>query len=210
LQRVVILGPETGVSQISAILVRLPPHHEFSMHTHPRAEDCFFVISGEGEVFEPDRRLSLSASTGVWIPPGVPHGLAAGASGVLEIGFQSPPDPTAVPYDAAADGNAPRGFLTAQLPGEADARWYPTFPHRTAWQHLDPYSCTLNHGQSVSAEAADCELLIVVVRGAVEVQALGANVEAIAALHLGPTEITEVRARRDSTVLLGIRARPMT
>ena len=88
LQRVVLFGRETGSSSLASVLVRIPPGERFPLHTHPTSEDCFFVLSGAGYAIEPSGHLAIEAPAGVWIPAGHPHGLAAGASGILEIGFQ--------------------------------------------------------------------------------------------------------------------------
>ena len=209
LQRTVILAPETDASRISAVLVRLPPGHEFPLHTHPRSEDCFFVLAGSGEAFGSDLRAPIAERTGVWIGAGVPHGLAAGPAGMLEIGFQSPPDPTAVPFPAHSATVWPRGMLVEQIPGDAESTrapvWHPAFPRRPDWQHLDPYYCGLSASQEVRAEADSCELVVVVVRGAVELPALGKHIGAVAALQLGPGEATPLRALAAATLLLAIR-----
>src|SRR6185436_18742502 len=81
-QRIVLFDRETGARHLSAVLVRLPSAHEFPLHTHPISEDCFFVLSGSGEVLEPSGRLPISAPAGVWVPAGHPHGLRAGSSGM--------------------------------------------------------------------------------------------------------------------------------
>jgi quercetin dioxygenase-like cupin family protein len=68
LERIVIFGPETGARHLSAVLVRVPAHHEFPLHTHPSSEDCFFALSGAGEAIEPGRAVPITAPAAVWIP----------------------------------------------------------------------------------------------------------------------------------------------
>ena len=88
LQRTVILAPVTGAHHVLAVLVRVPAHHEFPLHTHPDSEDCFFVLSGVGEAIEPGRMFPISAPACVWVPSGHPHGLAAGAADSLCLVFE--------------------------------------------------------------------------------------------------------------------------
>jgi quercetin dioxygenase-like cupin family protein len=211
LQRAVILGSDSDASRISAVLVRLPPGHEFPLHTHPRSEDCFFVLSGAGEAFGPEQRVAISATTGVWIPAGVPHGLAAGPSGMLEIGFQSPPDPTAVPFDPRSTKASQHGMLVESItahssPPRASPAWRPAFRHRTSWQHLDPHSAVLDPPQRLQAVGDGYELVVVVVQGAIVIGDRGIRLEAFAVLQLAPGEAVECCVLEPSTMLLGIRA----
>jgi quercetin dioxygenase-like cupin family protein len=211
LHRAVVLGPDSGGSRISAVLVRVPPQHEFPLHIHPRSEDCFFVLSGAGEAFSPDQRFLISEVAGVWIPAGVPHGLAAGALGVLEIGFQSPPGPTVEPINSCALGNGPYGIVAASMSLEPESsrempEWRPVFAERPAWRYLDPQYCVLKTSQQLNAVADGCELLVVVVRGAIELPESAASVSAIAVVQLSAGESEVLHALEANTLLLGIRA----
>jgi quercetin dioxygenase-like cupin family protein len=135
-RRIVLFGPQTGARDLSAVLVRVPSAHEFSLHTHPGSEDCFFVLSGWGEALEPNGRFPIAAPAGVWIPAGHPHGLRAGSGGMLEVGFQSPADHTAVPFEGVS---APASALvTSSLPPSLPPAGSPAMgvrlpgPHRLA------------------------------------------------------------------------------
>ncbi len=211
LHRAAILGPDGGASRISAVLVRVPPQHEFPLHIHPRSEDCFFVLSGAGEAFSPDQRFRISEVAGVWIPAGVPHGLAAGALGVVEIGFQSPPGPTVEPINFCAPGNCPYGIVAASVSLEPELgrkipEWRPVFAGRSGWRYLDPQYCCLETSQQLHAVADGCELLIVVARGAVELREIAARVSAITVIQLSAGESEVLHALEANTLLLGIRA----
>jgi quercetin dioxygenase-like cupin family protein len=210
-QRAVVLGPDNGASHVSAVVVRIPPQHEFPLHTHPHSEDCFFALSGAGEVFGPSERYFISEPAGVWIPAGVPHGLAAGSSGMLEIGFQSPPDPTAVPFATRSGAdNSPRGIMTESLPVNATStrapEWMPVFPRRVGWQYLDPHYCVLDAAQELRAHADGYELLVVVARGAIELREVVVRVGAVGAVQLRSGECVVMRALEGQTLLLGIRS----
>jgi len=208
LQRIVIFGPETGARRVSAVLVRVPGGHEFSLHTHPRSEDCFFVLSGSGQAIEPGRSLPLAAPAAVWIPVGHPHGLIAGSTGMLEVGFQAPADPTAVPFDARQQAHASPGLLVANLASTARAEWVPVFPSRREARYLDAHSAVLGPSERITAEARDCELVVIVASGAVELTgAAHRRLDAIGALRLSPGRSTELRALHSRALLLGVRAR---
>jgi quercetin dioxygenase-like cupin family protein len=209
--RVVVLDPGSGASRIAAVLVNVPPRHQFPLHTHPHSEDCFFVLSGAGEAFSPDQRFHISEGGGVWVPAGVPHGLATGALGVLEIGFQSPPGPTVESEDSGTPGNYPHGIVATSIsprPGLSQElpEWRPAFAKRPGWRYLDPRYCFLEMSQQIHVVADGCELLVVVVRGAVELGELKSRVSAIAVIQLSVGESEVLHALEANTLLLGIRA----
>jgi quercetin dioxygenase-like cupin family protein len=213
LQRIVIFGPETGARYLSAVLVRVPAGHEFPLHTHPRSEDCFFALAGGGTATEPGRAISIAAPAGVWIPAGHPHGLTAGPGGMLEVGFQAPPDPTAVPFDTGGDVQAAQGLLTQSLPpdpesGGAPATWIGLFPSRPAGRYLDLTCATLRASERIVADAHRDELVVIVARGVVEVAGgVRCRLGALGALRLDPGTAVELRALESPALLLGVRAR---
>jgi len=209
-ERAVVLDPTDGDSRVSAVLARVPPHHEFPLHMHPHSEDCFFVLSGRGEIIGLDRRFPIAAVAGVWIPAGVPHGLAAGAQGVVEIGFQSPPGPTWSRDEAGFLHSRRDGIVTASISDATElsrtaAEWRSVFEERPGWQYLDPRCCWLETSQRVHAVADGCELLIVVVRGAIELRGTAARVGAVAIIQLIGGESEELCALERDTLLFCIR-----
>ena len=213
-ERCVLPGPAEGTAHVSAVIVRIPPGHEFPLHNHPRSEDCFFVLAGSGEAFGPDGAFPLCAPAGVWIPMGAPHGLRAAAPGMLEIGFQAPPDPTAVPFDPATEGDWPRGLQGEPIPLristlEADEPWWvPAFPRRGEFRFLDAHHCSLASAQELPVAAGGGELLVVVARGAVEISSDGRDrvVRPVAMLRLQGADALELRALETPTLLLAVRA----
>ena len=206
-QRIVLFDRETGAQNLSAVLVRLPGAQEFSLHTHPRSEDCFFVLSGDGEALEPARRLPISAPVGVWIPRGHPHGLRAGPGGMLEVGFQSPADHTAVPFagNPAAD-IAPALVTSSQLATASPGQWSAAFPGRS-WRYLDAQYAALEPTQKLTIESHDLEWAVVVASGEVE---LGGRPErslaAISVIRTEPGSSLTLRATAP-TLLIGVNAR---
>jgi quercetin dioxygenase-like cupin family protein len=216
-ERVVLLGPDRKGSHLSAVIVRIPPRHEFALHTHPASEDCFFVLAGSGEVFEPGAAaLPIAAPAGVWIPAGAPHGLRAGGDGMLEIGFQAPPDPTAVPFgpDAVREDDAVSGLRTESIPIRSDATgddepwWTPTFPDRGEFRFLDVHHSVLSASQELPVAAGGGELVVVVASGAVAVTGSPAErrVEPVAIIHLSGADEVTLRALETPTLLHAVRA----
>jgi quercetin dioxygenase-like cupin family protein len=207
-QRIVLFDRETGAQNLSAVLVRLPGAQEFSLHTHPRSEDCFFVLSGAGEALEPARRLPISAPFGVWIPRGHPHGLRAGPGGMLEVGFQSPADHTAVPFaeNLAAD-ITPSLVASSPLATESPGQWSAAFPGRSSWQYLDAQYAVLEPAQNLTIESHDLEWAVVVASG--EIELCGAperSLAAISVIRIDPGSSLTLRATAP-TLLIGVNAR---
>jgi len=189
----------------------VPPHHKFPLHIHPRSEDCFFVLSGSGELIGVDQRFPISEATVVWISVGVPHGVVAGPSGMFEIGFQSPPDPTASLMEVQSASPWPDGMLAQSLLAHTQsagpwADWLPVFQGLTS-RYLHPHYSVLDTSQKLRAEADGYELTVIIARGAIELPELSKHVGAIAALQFSPGEAAELRALESPTLLLGIRAR---
>ncbi len=210
-QRVALLGPDDGTSKISVVLVRVPPHHEFPLHIHPHSEDCFFVLSGAGEVFSPDRRFGISEVAGAWVPVGVPHGLATGALDVIEIGFQSPPGSTVEVIDDDVCSDAPYEIAVTPVSveppqGRKIPEWGQVFAGQRNWQYLDPQYCCLELSQQLHVAADEREFLVVVARGAVELCKSAACAGAITVIQLGAGESEILRAVEADTLLLGIQS----
>lgn len=213
LQRVVLFGPETGARHLSAVLVRLPSGHEFSLHTHPVSEDCFFVLSGSGEALEPSRRLPIAEPAGVWIPAGHPHGLRAGAAGMLEVGFQSPADHTAVPYAETSDTGLASALVAQALPdssppGLSHGQWNPAFPERHGWRHLDAEYSVLEASQGLTVGSKDFECAIVVASGEIElIDPPSRRLPAFSAIRLEPGSTLTLQAAASPTLLIAVKAR---
>lgn len=211
LHRTIIVDSDSDSSRVSAVLIRVPPQYRFPLHIHSRSEDCFFVLSGGGEAFAPNQCYPVSEISGVWVPPGVPHGLAAGQLGVVEIGFQSPPGPTVDSIEHSSPSSYPYGIVAASVPlgAELDQKipeWRPVFAERPDWQYLDPQYCCLEKEQQILAVADGYELFILVVRGSVNLQDRAKSLGAITMLQLDVGESEILHAVEANTFLLGVRA----
>ncbi len=198
----------TEALHTSAVLVRVPPQHKFPLHIHPRSEDCFVILSGYGELISPDHGLPISESTVVWIPVGVPHGVIAGPMGILEIGFQSPPD--ANPSEVQSEGPWPRGMRAESLLAHTQsagprADWLPVFQALSS-RYLHPHYAILDTSGKFRAEADVYELIVIVARGAIEVPEISKHISSFAALQVCPGEAIELRALESPTLLVSIRA----
>jgi quercetin dioxygenase-like cupin family protein len=213
LQRIVLFDRETGARHLSAVLVRLPAGHEFPLHTHPKSEDCFFVLSGSGEALEPGARFPIAAPAGVWIPAGHPHGLRAFSAGMLEVGFQSPADHTAVPFAETPEDGRHSSLVTAAFPcssspGAAPGRWASAFPGRSGWRHLDAECAVLEASQRLTVGFRDFECAIVVAAGEVELAGpQSRRLPAFSAIRIDPGCSIVLRATLSPTLLFAVKAR---
>ncbi len=212
-QRIVLFGTETGAQHLSAVLVRVPPAHEFPLHTHPESEDCFFVLSGSGEALEPGRRFPVAAPAGVWIPAGHPHGLSAGSAGMLEVGFQSPADHTAVPFEESLDTPLSPSLVTqplpsTTLPGASSRRWASAFPERRTWRWLDAEYSVLEPAQDVTVGSQGFESAIVVASGEIELAPpQSRRLPAFSAIRLDAGSSLSLQATASRTLLIAVKAR---
>jgi mannose-6-phosphate isomerase-like protein (cupin superfamily) len=211
LQRIAVSELNGKASRTTIALACVPPLHEFPLHAHPHSEDCFFVLSGSGEVFGAHERFPISEIAGVWVPPGVPHGLASGPQYVLEIGIQSPPGPTVEPIDSGTINERQLGIAVASISLMSESsgskpEWNPVFAERLGWRYLDPQFCFPGSSQQVRAAANGYELLIIVARGAVELQNAAVRVEAVTVVQLKEGESEVLNSLEGNTVLLSIRA----
>src|SRR5437870_12937945 len=84
---------------LSVVVAAIPANTAFPLHLHPVSEDLFVVVSGSGQLMEPERKRPLSRLDAVWVPPGLTHGLTTEREAVLEIGCQAPPDDRSVTVD---------------------------------------------------------------------------------------------------------------
>ncbi len=213
LQRIVLFGTETGARHLSAVLVRVPSAHEFPLHTHPESEDCFFVLSGSGQAFEPGRRFAVTAPAGVWIPAGHPHGLSAGSVGMLEVGFQSPADHTAVPFEESLDSALSSSLVTHPLPsttfpGSSRGRWASAFPERRTWRWLDAEYSVLEPSRGVTVGSQEFEWAIVVASGEIELTHPHARrLAAFSVIRLDPSSSLLLRPTVSRTLLIAVKAR---
>src|SRR5262249_57652446 len=117
-------------------------------------------------------------------------------------------DGGAVPCGGRQQADASPGLLVANLASTARAEWVPVFPSRREARYLDAHSAMLGPSERITAEARDCELVVIVASGAVELTG-GAHrrLDAIGALRLSPGRSTELRAPHSRAPLLGVRAR---
>jgi hypothetical protein len=132
---------------------------------------------------------------------------------MLEVGFQAPPDPTAVPFAARPEMPVAPGLLAEQVPpqresGPGTVGWIPLFPTRPGPRYLDPCYATPHAPGRLVAEARDDELVVLVARGVVEVSdGSPRRLGALGALRLDPGTAVELHVLEEPALLLGVRAR---
>lgn len=59
--------------ELSVIQERMPPGTAEVRHAHHRAQQFFYVLSGQAVMELDGRSVRLSAGEGLWIPVGTPH-----------------------------------------------------------------------------------------------------------------------------------------
>ncbi len=57
----------------SVIQERMPPGTSEVRHFHHRAQQFFYILSGEAAMEVDGQRMTLTAGQGIWIPAGAPH-----------------------------------------------------------------------------------------------------------------------------------------
>lgn len=178
LQRIVLFDTESGARHLSAVLLRVPPAHEFPLHTHPESEDCFF----------------------------------AGSTGMLEVGFQSPANHTAVPFEGSRDASFASSLITRSLPSTmsplaSHGRWTSVFSQRRTWHWLDAEYSVLRPSQAVPFGSQDFESAIVVASGAIAfTHSRSRSLPAFSVIHLDPGSSLLLEATAPGTLLIGVKA----
>ena len=59
--------------ELSVIEERMPPGTAEVRHLHHRAQQFFYILSGEAVMEVDGRSMTLAAGQGIWIPVGTPH-----------------------------------------------------------------------------------------------------------------------------------------
>ena len=198
-------------SLVSAVFVRIPPNHMFPLHVHPKSEDCFFVLSGSGEVFDTETRTTVSKFSMVWVPPGVPHGLQSGSFGAVELGFQAPRGRTiehasAISQDHEGQGISVTSIPEVCVPNTIFAKWHPAFSQRIGWKYIDPQYSHLRKLQKIDVLAENNEIFIVVVKGKVRLREQQRDIDAISMIHFNIGESEIIHALEQETMLIRILA----
>ena len=60
-------------ADLSVIQERMPPRTSEVRHFHLRAQQFFYILSGEAVMEVDGRPVTLSSGHGIWIPVGTPH-----------------------------------------------------------------------------------------------------------------------------------------
>ncbi len=59
--------------ELSVIQERMPPGTSEVRHSHHRAQQFFYILSGEALMEVDGRSMTLAPGQGIWIPAGTPH-----------------------------------------------------------------------------------------------------------------------------------------
>lgn len=80
-----------------AELVCYEPGQATATHLHPRQEEIFYVIEGNGTILVDEEEVPVSAGSVVFVPAGARHGIRADAGGRLALMFVKGPGSPGVP-----------------------------------------------------------------------------------------------------------------
>ncbi len=83
--------------RLVAELVCYEPGQATVAHIHPRQDEIFHVIEGEGTIVVEEEDVPVSAGSVVFVPAGRRHGIRADCGGRLALMFIKGPGSTGVP-----------------------------------------------------------------------------------------------------------------
>jgi mannose-6-phosphate isomerase-like protein (cupin superfamily) len=72
----------TGARRLTTSLVEMQPGGR--QHVHHKTEQCYFILSGRGEMTVGNEKKTVSAGEVIFIPSKAPHGLKNPGKGVLK------------------------------------------------------------------------------------------------------------------------------
>ena len=70
---------------LSVIHERMPPGTQEEKHYHEKAQQFFFILSGEAKFYFEDETVVVSLHNGIHISPGRKHSISNGTSEALEF-----------------------------------------------------------------------------------------------------------------------------
>lgn len=92
-------------STLSVIQERMPPATNEVLHFHQKAQQFFFILSGEGIMELNGEQVSLHPGQGVHVPPGVAHQIQNCSNSNLEFLVISQPPSHGDRFSPEAFGN---------------------------------------------------------------------------------------------------------
>ena len=184
---------------ISAVIVSIPPDIDLPLHTHVRSDDFFIILKGTAAVVFEQSRKGLRTGDSVWVPAGCPHGLRSGSRGVIEVGFQCPPDKAPLSLVGVRSHRAPLVQRThfSATPGT----WSSLIGKRKSW--IAVHVAKLRRGQTL--DVRDGPSILLVLTGAAHV--LGQELGPLSLATIGPATAGQITAIKPSTLLLRVAAK---
>ena len=190
---------------ISAVTVSIPPGIELPRHIHAQSDDFFIILKGTGAlVFERERQGGLRTGDAVWVPAGCPHGLRSGPRGVIEVGFQCPPDNAPLSFGGHRSRRSPL-VQPADLFAGSGA-WSSLIGRRRS--RIAVHVAKLQRGQTLDVPSQAAPSILLVLTGAAQIR--GHSLGPLSLATLDPTADGQVTATKPSTLLLCVapNARP--
>lgn len=184
---------------VSAVMVSIPPGIELPRHIHAQSDDCFIILKGTGTlVCAGERHEELRTGDVVWVPAGCPHGLRSGPRGVVEVGFQCPPDHA--PLSLAATRSRRSPCVQPAHIVAAPGIWSSLLGRRRS--RLAVHVATLQPGQALDVPRHGAPSILLVLTGAAHV--LGHRLGPLSLATFDPTSDGHVTATKPLTLLLRV------
>ena len=184
---------------ISAVIVSSPPGLELPLHTHVQSDDFFIILKGTAAVvFEQNRKEVLRAGDLAWVPAGCPHGLCSGPRGVIEVGFQCPPDKAPRSLVGVRSRRSPL-VQPAHL-SAAPGIWSRLIGKRKS--RIAVHVAKLRRGQTLNVRRHDTPSILLVLAGGANVS--GHTLGALSLATFGPAADAQITAIKPSTLLLRV------
>jgi quercetin dioxygenase-like cupin family protein len=184
--------------RISAVIVSVPPGIELPLHTHAQSDDFFVVLKGAGVVLERNCETTVRRRDSVWVPAGCPHGLRARSRGVVEVGFQCPPDRAPLSLAGVRPYRSP--LVHPVHLSAASGAWSRLVIGRKS--RIAVHAAKLRRDQTLHVGAREAPFILLVLEGAVQV--LGRALGPLSLATLAPTCTATIVAIKPATLLLRV------
>lgn len=183
---------------VSAVIVSIPPGIELPLHAHAQSDDFFIILKGTAVVLERNRETVLRTHDSVWVPAGCPHGLRARSRGVIEVGFQCPPDKAVLSLVGVRRSRSP--VVNPLRLSAAPGVWSRLVPR--AKSRIAVHAARLRRGQTLHVGPREAPSILLVLAGAAHV--LGQVLGPLSLATLAPAATGAITAIKPSTLLLRV------
>ena len=88
-----LMPPDAPVKNVSLEIGIFKPGEDLKAHTHPEADEIYYIIKGKGHLRVGNEELELTEGTAAIVPSGKEHHLKNDGKEILQVAFiTSPPE----------------------------------------------------------------------------------------------------------------------